>query len=54
VYLYPSDEADVEVRLWVRRESWDEGLDPILEQAVRDWVDQSWPFRSGEWPERMR
>ena len=37
VYLYPSDEADVEVRMWVRREAWDEGLDPVLEQTVREW-----------------
>jgi hypothetical protein len=38
VYLYPSDEADVEVRLWVRREVWDDGLDPVLEATVRDWL----------------
>jgi hypothetical protein len=54
VYLYPSDEADVEVRMWVRREAWDEGLDPVLEQTVRDWLDEEWPFRSADWPERMR
>jgi hypothetical protein len=54
VYLYPSDEADVEVRMWVRREAWDEGLDPVLEQTVRDGLDEEWPFRSADWPERMR
>jgi len=54
VYLYPSDEADVEVRLWVRREAWDEGLEPVLEQTVRAWLDEKWPFRSADWPERMR
>jgi hypothetical protein len=54
VYLYPSDEADVEVRLWVRREAWDEGLDPLLEQAVREWLAEQWPFRSVVWHERTR
>jgi hypothetical protein len=54
VYLYPSDEADVEVRLWVRREAWDEGLDPVLEETVRAWLAEKWRFRSADWPERMR
>jgi hypothetical protein len=54
VYLYPSDEADVEVRLWVRREAWDEGLDPVLEETVRAWLAEKWRFRSTDWPERMR
>jgi hypothetical protein len=54
VYLYPADEADVEVRLWVRREAWDDGLDPLLEQAVRTWLAERWPFRSSVWHERER
>jgi hypothetical protein len=52
VYLYPSDEADVEVRLWVRREAWAEGLDAVLEQAVRAWLAERWPFQSTVWYER--
>jgi hypothetical protein len=52
VYLYPSDEADVEVRLWVRREAWSEGLDPLLEQTVKEWLSERWPFRSTVWYER--
>jgi hypothetical protein len=54
VYLYPSDEADVEVRLWVRREAWDDGLDAVLEGAVRSWIAERWPFRSAAWPKRER
>jgi hypothetical protein len=42
------------VRLWVRCEAWDEGLDPLLAHAVREWLDERRPFRSVEWPERMR
>ena len=52
VYLYPSDDADVEVRLWVRREAWDDGLDPVLEQTVRGWLAERWPFRTAVWYER--
>jgi hypothetical protein len=52
VYLYPSDEADVEVRMWVRREAWDDGLDPVLEAAVREWIAEQWPFATASWPGR--
>lgn len=44
VYLYPDDELDVDVRMWVRRDAWEAGLDPELEQAVREWLDAKWPF----------
>jgi hypothetical protein len=52
VYLYPSDDADVDVRMWVRREAWEEKLDPVLEATVRSWLADSWPFASAEWPGR--
>ena len=44
VYLYPHEEADLEVHMWVRGDAWSEGLDPLLEQAVRGWIDEVWPF----------
>jgi hypothetical protein len=44
VYLYPHEEADVEVRMWVQRSAWEEGLDPELERAVRAWIEEAWPF----------
>jgi len=52
VYLYPSEHADVEVHLWVRRDAWEAGLDPELEQAVRSWVDERWPFATAVYPGR--
>jgi hypothetical protein len=52
VYLYPSEDADVEVRLWVRREAWAAGLDPELEHTVRAWVDERWPFATAVYPGR--
>ena len=44
VYLYPSETHDARVRLWVRKSAWDDGLDPVLEAAVREWVASRWPF----------
>ena len=52
VYLVPSEQADVEVHLWVRRDAWDAGLDPELEHTVRAWVDERWPFASAVYPGR--
>jgi hypothetical protein len=52
VYLYPADDADVDVHLWVRRDAWEAGLDPELEQAVRSWVDERWPFSTAVYPGR--
>jgi Acetyltransferase (GNAT) domain len=54
VYVNPSDEADAEVRLWVRQEAWDEGLDVELERAVRAWIADEWPFERVDWRERAR
>jgi hypothetical protein len=52
VYLYPSDDADVDVRLWVRRDAWKAGLDAELEHTVRAWVDERWPFATAGYPGR--
>jgi hypothetical protein len=44
VYLYPSETHDAHVKLWVRKSAWDDGLDPVLEETVREWVAARWPF----------
>ena len=44
VYLDPSETHDARVWLWVRRSAFEQGLDPELEAAVREWVATSWPF----------
>jgi hypothetical protein len=54
VYLYPSETHSVRVRLWVRRTAWDDGLDPVLEAAVRGWLEREWPFETVDWFERAR
>ena len=44
--------ADARVHVWVRRRAWEDGLDPVLEQAVRAWVDEAWPFETVSYPGR--
>jgi hypothetical protein len=52
VYLYPSETHDARVRLWVRRSAFEDGLDPVLERAVRGWVATRWPFERVTFEER--
>ena len=50
VYVNPDEQADAQVRLWVRRDAYE--LDGALEAAVREWIASSWPFTSVRCPER--
>lgn len=43
---------DAAVFMWVRQSAYDDGLDPVLERAVRDWVEQEWPFEWVVYPGR--
>lgn len=45
-YIYPdtTGERDAEVQSWVRADRAD--LDPVLYQAVSDWLAVDWPFTS--------
>jgi hypothetical protein len=52
VYLYPDEEFDVDVRMWVRRGAWEAGLDPELEDTVRTWLERDWPFERIRFRER--
>jgi RimJ/RimL family protein N-acetyltransferase len=54
VYFYPSehDDHDVDVRMWVTRQAWEDGLDAELEGAVRDWLTRDWPFERPFWHDR--
>ncbi|MDX6476043.1 MAG: hypothetical protein QOH95_1554 [Gaiellaceae bacterium] len=54
VYVNPSETHDARVKLWVRKSAWDDGLDPVLESAVRDWVATRWPFGRVTFEERDR
>jgi len=45
---------DAAVFMWVRRSSYEAGLDPVLEAAVRDWMAREWPFEWVVYPGRER
>ncbi len=53
VYIDPdtTDEADAQVRSWVRSSS--AALDTTLFAAVDDWLRSAWPFDGVRWPGRI-
>ena len=54
VYIDPSETHDAHVWMWVRRAAWEEGLDPLVEAALRDWLAREWPFQEVDWGHRAR
>jgi len=54
VYINPAHEIDADaiVVMWVRQSEYDQGLDPILFQAVKDWISAVWPFQTVAYPGR--
>ena len=52
VYVDPSETHDARVWMWVRRSAWEDGLDPLLEAAVREWIERDWPFGTVDWGSR--
>ena len=53
VYLYPSDDpdVDVDVRSWVRADRAE--LDVVLHDAVEAWIGSSWPFDAVRYAPRV-
>jgi hypothetical protein len=47
VYIEPSENAnaDAVVVMWVRQTEYDNGLDEILFNEVRNWISPEWPFK---------
>ena len=54
VYINPAQEMDVDaiVVMWVRQSEYDQGLDSVLFQAVKDWITVVWPFQTVAYPGR--
>jgi RimJ/RimL family protein N-acetyltransferase len=46
VYINPTTKEgyDALAYMWVRQSEYDQGLDPILFQTVKTWLESSWPF----------
>ena len=54
VYINPTtrEDADARIHMWVRKSEYDQGLDPVLFQAVKEWIHSSWPFTTVTYPGR--
>ena len=54
VYINPAEREDHDARIhmWVRQSEFEKGLDPILYDEVRKWVETSWPFAAVTYPGR--
>jgi RimJ/RimL family protein N-acetyltransferase len=46
LYINPTTQEgfDAFAYMWVRQSEYDQGLDPILFQTVKTWLESSWPF----------
>ncbi len=54
VYIYPSKTVkyDADVDLWIRESELKNGLDELLYQTVRDWLEAKWSFKAIAYPGR--
>lgn len=54
VYIDPCPKQgyDAEVYLWVRQSTFEDGLDPVLFQTIREWISHDWPFEKVAYPGR--
>lgn len=54
VYINPTEreDADAVVYMWVRQSEYDQGLDPVLFQTIKEWLEASWPFSAVAYPDR--
>jgi hypothetical protein len=54
VYIDPTAKAgyDAEVYLWVRESEFKNGLDPLLFDAVKKWIEKEWLFNNVAYPGR--
>lgn len=54
-YLRPSREPgfDAAASLWVTKEQYDNGFEPILLKDMKTWIAKAWPFQKVSWPKRL-
>ena len=54
VYIQPTQKPgyDARVRMWVRKSEFDKGLDLILFEEVKGWIEKDWPFVNPGYPGR--
>lgn len=54
VYIFPTKKIDYEaaVYMWVRKSAYDDGIDPVLFDVVKKWIEEKWPFNKVAYPGR--
>jgi len=52
IFVSVNGSTDAVVYMWVRQTEYNKGLDDILFQTVRDWINVDWPFRKVAYPGR--
>lgn len=54
VYIFPSPKVtfDATVFLWVRDSVYNHGLDEVLYRFVKNWIEETWPFKAVAYPGR--
>jgi hypothetical protein len=54
VYIFPSPKVTFEavVFLWVRDSAYKDGLDEVLYRFVKNWIEETWPFKAVTYPGR--
>ena len=54
VYIFPSPKVtfDAAVFLWVRDSVYNHGLDEVLYCFVKNWLEETWPFKAVAYPGR--
>lgn len=54
LYIKPSQDKslDAEALMWVTEREYNKGLDAVLFQTVREWIDSRWPFKKVAYPGR--
>lgn len=54
LYINPSTKGDydAEVTMWIRTSMLDKGLDAILFNSVKEWIEKDWPFKKVAYPGR--
>lgn len=54
VYIFDPKykEYDATIYMWVTKEEFDNGLDEILFQTIKKWINEEWPFKNPAYPGR--
>ncbi|WP_205619665.1 GNAT family N-acetyltransferase [Eudoraea adriatica] len=54
LYINPTTKGDydAQITMWIRTSMLDKGLDAILFNSVREWIEKDWPFQKVAYPGR--